>query len=166
MQVNISYYLDEHGWSSCWIYADGKLHEILISHVYLEDPIEECINALIGVMNGDVERKFNWYGEPGGDQVVLREIPKAKHKVEFEVIGFSEEHGDGVRGLKVNKGKAEIEFEIKKIQLIRMFYFEFKKIFELLKDTQFAENRKTNFPFKRFREFELIALKYIGLSSK
>lgn len=24
MKVNISYYLDEHGWSSCWIYSDRK----------------------------------------------------------------------------------------------------------------------------------------------
>jgi len=161
MKVNISYYLDEHGWSSCWIYANDKLYEVSITHIYPEDPIEECINALVGIINGEVERKFNWYGEPGGDQIIIREISTDNNKVKFSVIGFSEEYGDYIGDLAAKSEKTETEFEIKKIQLIRIFYFEFKKIFELMKDKQFEENRKNDFPFKRFREFEPLALKYI-----
>ncbi len=163
MEVNISYYLDEHGWSSCWIYANHKLYEVSITHIYSECPIEDCINALIGIMNGETERKFNWYGEPGGDQIILREIPTAKHKINFRVIGFYEEYGEDIGDLEARQEKIKTAFDIKKIQLIRMFYFEFKKIFELMKDKHFKEKRKNDFPFKKFSEFELIAVEYMKL---
>ncbi|MDA9773839.1 hypothetical protein N9B82_02685 [Saprospiraceae bacterium] len=162
MEINISYYLDEHGWSSCWIYADDKLYEVSITHIFPEDPIEECINAMIGIINGESERIFNWYGEPGGDQIIIREIPTEKHKIKFKVIGFSEEYGEVIKDLEARTNKIEMAFDIKKIQLIRIFYFEFKKIFELMKDKHFEEKRKNNFPFKLFREFEIVALEYIN----
>ncbi|NME72762.1 hypothetical protein [Flammeovirga aprica] len=163
MKVNISYYLDECGWSSCWIYSDDKLYELSITHIYLECPIYECLNALIGIMEGQIERKFNWYGEPGGDQIIIREIPTDKHKVLFKVIGFSEDYGEEIGDLERFPEKVELQFEIKKIQLIRMFYFEFKKISVLMKDNQFAEKRNNDFPFKKFTEFEQIAKEYTKL---
>jgi hypothetical protein len=159
MKINISYFLDEHGWSTSWIYANGKFHEISITHVYGEDPIEEFLNSLIGIIKGEVERKFTWYGEPGGDIITIKEIPTKKHMVNFKVEGFAESYGEVIKDLEVR-----IEFEIKKKQLVRMLYFEFKKIFELMKDNHFEENRKNNFPFQKFRDFEKIVVEYIELN--
>lgn len=158
MKINISYYLDEHGWSTCWIYANGKFYEISITHIFQEDPIEECLNSLIGIIKGETERKFIWYGEPGGEQISIKEIPTKRHMVHFKVEGFAEDYGEQIKDLETS-----IEFEIKKQQLIRMMYFEFKKINELLKDKHYEENRKNEFPFKRFREFEKNAIEYLEM---
>ncbi len=162
MNINISYFLDEHGWSSCWILSNGKSYELSITHIYPEDPIEECLNALIGIMKGESERKFNWYGEPGGDQIIIREIPTQKHKVQFKVIGFSEEYGEPINDLEEVGEMIEKDFTIKKLQLVRMFFYEFKKISELMKDKEYETNRKNGFPFRQFREFEKIAIEYIN----
>lgn len=88
MKVNISYYLDEHGWSTCWIYASGRFYEISITHIFQENPIEECLDSLIGVMKGEAERKYIWYGEPEGEQMLITEIPIKKRIVNFRVEGF------------------------------------------------------------------------------
>ncbi len=159
MKINISYFLEEHGWSTCWIFANGKLHEMCITHIFEEDPIEECLNALIGIMKGEEERKFIWYGEPGGAQVTIKEIPAKKHMVYFKVEDFGGNYGDVIKDLELS-----IEFEIKKKQLVRIFYFEFKKISELMKDKNYKENRKHEFPHGKFRDFEKIALEFIELA--
>lgn len=158
MKINISYYLDEHGWSTCWIYANGKFHEISITHIFQEDPIEEFLNSLIGIINGDIQRQFIWYGEPRGEQISIKEIPTKKHMVHFKVEGFTEDYGEQIKDLETS-----IEFEIKKQQLIRMMYFEFKKINELIKDKHYEENRKNEFPVNRFREFEKRVIEYLEL---
>lgn len=158
MNVNISYYLDGNGWSTCWIYANGKSHEIGITHIFQEDPIEECINAIIGIIKGETERQFVWYGEPGGEQISIREIPTKKHMVNFKVEGFAEGYGEKIENLETS-----IEFEIMKKQLVRMLYFEFKKISELMRDKHYKENRKNTFPFKRFREFEKNVIEYLEI---
>jgi len=158
MNINITYYLDEYGWSTCCVYANGKLCEISITHVFPPDPIEECLNALIGIMKGEPERRFNWYSEPSGKQITISEIPTKKHMINFQLDGFDEDYGEEIGDLE-----KEIEFEIMKKQLVRMFYFEFKKISELLRDKHYEENRKNVFSFHKFREFEKIATEYIEL---
>lgn len=57
--------------------------------------------------------------------------------------------------------ETNIEFEIKKMQLICMFFFEFKKISELMKDKHYKEHRKNQFPFRRFQQFEKMAIEYL-----
>ena len=126
--------------------------------IFSEDPIEGCLVSLMGIMRGEKEREFYWYGEPGGERIKIEEIPTNKHMIRFQVEGFSECYGDEIEDFE--KG---VDIEIKKKQLIRMFYFEFKKISELLKDQEYEENRKGNFPFQRFREFERLAIAYIDL---
>ncbi len=165
MKINISYYLDENGWSSCWIQSNNRLYDLSITHIYPEDPIEECLNALIGMMNGETERKFNWYAEPGGRQIIIREIPAQKHKVQFKVISFSKKYTEQLNNIENSAESIEHDFSIKKIQLVRMLFYEFKKISELMKDKEFESNRKNYFPFRKFREFEKIALDYIDWRS-
>ena len=163
MQVNISFFLDEHGWSSCRISSGKQSYEFSITHAFPEGPIKACIDSLISIMQGEKECRFNWYSEPGGDQVLIQEIPTEKHKVFFRVFSFHEDYGEKINNQELFGKEADLEFEIKKIQLIRMFYFGFKKIYELLKDRQFASNREYCFPDKIFLEFEMVAKEYIQL---
>ena len=79
-------------------------------------------------------------------------------------MGFTIEvnYGQELNFEELAKGRAELEFQINKIQLVRMLYYEFKKMFELMKGTEFSLTRKDEFPFKEFDEFEKIALEYIN----
>lgn len=61
MDINISYYLAEHGWSTCWIHKDDKKYEISITHIFSEDPIQECMFSLMKIMKGQKLAEFKWY---------------------------------------------------------------------------------------------------------
>ncbi len=43
-----------------------------------------------------------------------------------------------------------------------MFYYEFKKISEFLKDKEYQKNRNSDFPFHSFKNFEKKVLQYIS----
>ena len=81
MDINRSYYLAGHVWSTCWINTRDKTYEIGITHIFHEDPIEECMKVLNGIMKGEKMTEFKWYGEPGGDKIQINETPTQKHMV-------------------------------------------------------------------------------------
>ncbi|WP_027421088.1 hypothetical protein [Crocinitomix catalasitica] len=153
MDINISYYLAEHGWSTCWINKDDKNYVISITHIFSEDPIQECMHSLIKIMKGEKIAEYKWYGEPGGERIQIQEIPTQKHMVKVVIDQFSADIGEEITDF--DKG---IEFSIKKNLLITMFYYEFKKISELLKDRHYKENRNSDFPFESFKLFEKTVL--------
>ncbi|WP_298549267.1 hypothetical protein [uncultured Aquimarina sp.] len=157
MDINISYYLAEHGWSTCWINTKDKTYEISITHIFHEDPIEECMNCLLKMINGQKNSEFKWYGEPGGERIQIDEIPTQKHMVKVSIDQFNQDIGDEIK--EFEKGT---EFLIKKTLLVTMFYYEFKKIFELLKDKHYKENRNSDFPFESFKLFEKTVLEYLN----
>ncbi|MFI2744661.1 hypothetical protein ACG2LH_18140 [Zhouia sp. PK063] len=157
MDVNISYYLAEHGWSTCWINIDDKNYEISITHIFSEDPIQECMLSLMKIMKGEKTAEYKWYGEPGGERIQIQEIPTQKHMVKVIIDQFSADIGEEIKDF--DKG---IEFLIKKNLLITMFYYEFKKISELLKDRDYKENRDSDFPFESFKLFEKTVLEYLN----
>lgn len=161
MNINISYFLEEQGWSYCWLYANGDWYKIVITHSF-NDPIVECIDALIELMRGDKTSGFNWHGEPGGVRVIIDEISTQQNYVWLKVVEFNEDYLFHTKELITQNKEAVMEFQIAKIQLVRMFYYEFKKISELMKDKYFALNRRHEFAFKHFLEFETIALEYMN----
>ncbi|CAL2081452.1 conserved protein of unknown function [Tenacibaculum sp. 190524A02b] len=157
MDINISYYLAEHGWSTCWINTNDNNYEISITHIFLEDPIEECINCLVRMMNGQKKSEFKWYGEPGGERIKLKEIPTNKNFVKFIVEQFTTDIGDNI-----DDYEESLQFSISKKLLVTMFYYEFKKISELLKDKNYNKNRNSDFPFKSFKTFEKKVMEYLN----
>ena len=157
MDINISYYLAEHGWSTCWINVNGKNHKITITHIFSEDPIQECMFSLMKIMKGQKLTEFKWYGEPGGERITIQEVPTEKHMVYVRFDQFASDYGNEIN--EVEKG---IEFSIKKSLLVTMFYYEFKKISELLRDKHYGENRNSNFHFESFKLFEKTVLEYLN----
>ncbi len=112
-------------------------------------------------MKGDKSTSFIWHGEPGGNLVIFNEMTNLDKDIYIKVIDIEVDYGQELNFKELTKGRAEIEFQINKIQLVRMLYYEFKKIFELMKGKDFSLTRKDEFPFKEFDEFEKITLKYI-----
>ncbi len=157
MNINISYYLEEHGWSICRIDTNGKTYEIPITHIFQEDPIEECMNCLIRMIDGQKASEFKWYGEPGGERIELNEINGKQHMVEFTISQFSNTYGEVIEHYEES-----LKFLISKKLLITMFYYEFKKISELLKDKEYKKNRNSDFPFHSFKKFEKKVIQYLN----
>lgn len=157
MDINISYYLAEHGWSTCWINTKDKTYEMSITHIFHEDPIEECMNCLLRMINGQKNSEFKWYGEPGGERITLKEVATEKHMVEFTVDQFTNDCGE-----IIDDFEETLKFSIPKKLLATMFYYEFKKISELLKDKSYNKNRNSDFPFQAFKIFEKGVLEYLN----
>jgi hypothetical protein len=157
MDINISYYLAEHGWSTCWITTNDKTYEMSITHIFHEDPIEECMNCLIRIINGQKTSEFKWFGEPGGERITLKEIATEKDTVEFTIDQFNNDCGE-----VADDFEESFKFLISKKILVTMFYYEFKKISELLKDKNYNENRNSDFPFQSFKGFEKKVLEYLN----
>lgn len=156
MDINISYYLREHGWSTCSITTNHTTYKFLISHVVHEDPIEECMNSLLRMINGQKESRFKWYDEPGGERITLREQPTQKNLIDFIVEEFTTDFG-----VSNDDYKESLRFSISKKLLVTMFYYEFKKIFELMKDKNYSKNRNSDFPFQSFKTFEEQVVEYL-----
>lgn len=157
MNINISYYLSENGWSRCTIKANDKTYEMFITHMFIEDPIEECMNCLTRMMNGQKISEFKWYYEPGGERITLKEIPTDKNAVEFIVDQFTASYEE-----RIDDYEESLKFSISKKLLITMFYYEFKKISELLKDKDYNKNRNSNFPYQSFKIFEKKVIDYLN----
>lgn len=157
MNINITYVLDEHGWSSCFFNLDGKIHEISITHIYHKDPIEDCINSLVDVIQGKSITSFLWYGEPGGYRLKFEEMAFQKHKLKVSIEYFAEDFDEEEKTFE-----KEFDFEIEKEVLITMFYYEFKKIFKLLENKNYAKNRASEFPIEAFKKFQVACQEYLN----
>lgn len=150
MNINISYNLEEYGWSTCIFQIEEKIYEISITHIFPNHhPIERCLQALISITKGKKENEFYWYGEPGGEKIYLKENPNQKENLMFSAINC--EHFYEKQNLK---NEILFEFEISKKVLITQFYFEFKKISILMQEKEYSKNRKGEFPFEIFKIFE------------
>lgn len=159
MNLNISYILEEHGWSTCLIYLDEKIYEVTITHIFsMHPPIESCIQSLLSIMNGETKSSFYWYGESGGEKICLTEVDKQKNKLKITAIDCESFFED-----KDEVDKVFFEFYVSKKELITHFYFEFKKISVLMKNKNYENNRGGEFPFQIFRKFEDKVLTYLEI---
>lgn len=155
MSLHISYDLEGNGWSTCWMYVNGKRHEIGITHVF-SDPIEDCMMALLRIIKGGEEAYFIWYNEPGGEKILLREIAHEKHKIKVCIEEFQASFGE-----EIKDSEKVLEFTIEKRLFIKMFYYEFKKLVALLEEKNYAKNRNADFPFTPFKMFEKKVMAYL-----
>ena len=155
-EIDILFKLNPHGWSTCVLYIMDKTIEFTITNIFGE-PIIDLIKALSDLMKGQNKVSFFWFGEPGGEKIEMNRILTEQHKIIFTASGFKEAFGDEPKDFDLT-----IQFEIKLKQLVTIFYLQLRKIYLLLKDKKFAENRANDFPYQEFRKFELLVFQYFG----
>lgn len=109
MNINISYFLEEQGWNYCWLYANRDWYKIVITHSF-NDPIIECIDALIELMRGDKTSSFNWHGEPGGVRLIIDEISIQQNYIWLKVVEFNEDYLFHTKELITQNKEAVMEF--------------------------------------------------------
>ncbi|WP_343632921.1 hypothetical protein [Fluviicola sp.] len=149
--------LNSHGWSTCWIVADGRPVELAMSFAF-SDPCFDLIDALSRLIKGESFVTFFWYGEPGGERIEIERNPEQHHLLKVRIDGFSESFGEEIKAFEPT-----IHFEIKQRQLLLGFYFQLKKTEVLLQDPSFEKHRTDLFPSERFKAFESEAKQYLNL---
>lgn len=157
-QIDFLITLDSHGWSTCWIIADGKPIELTITHAFYRDPYVDLIDALLQLIKGESIVRFFWYGEPGGERIEIERNPEQKHLLKVRIDGFYESFDEEIKDFEPT-----IHFEMKERQLLVQFYLQLKKIDELLQDNSFAKDRKNDFPAEHFKSFEIDLKQYLSL---
>lgn len=156
MNLNITYSLDEHGWSTCIFYIDDKRYELDITHIFPNHPpIESCITSLISVMKEKKESTFYWYGEPGGEKITLKALDQ-------NYLMLTATHCDQPDEDQEDENEIYFQVRVSKKILITFFFYEFKKISMLMQDKAYEKHRKGEFPFQLFKEFELKVYHYLG----
>ncbi|WP_224994603.1 hypothetical protein [Cesiribacter sp. SM1] len=155
--IDILLTLHPHGWSSCCIYVRDFKYEIIISHVF-SDPYFDFIRALSSIINNQDHTDLVWYGEPGGEKIEISRLKDKKDKVAITISSFQESFGEEVKEYK----KAAV-FQMQVRQLILISYYQLKKIFQLLKDSEYSKNRHQDFPFQEYLKFEKLAQEYLKI---
>jgi len=155
--IDLMLTLNPHGWSTCFIYVNGKSHELTISHTF-GDPIFDFINALSKLIKGQIPTDVFWYGEPGGERISFNRIKDRMDTINIKIDGFNESYGNEIKDY--NK---TLEFNIKINQLLTICYLQLKKTALLLSDKSFNEPRSGIFPFSQFKQFELEVKEYLKL---
>lgn len=154
---NISFTLHPGGWSVCYFINDGKPYEVLITHTF-GDPLYDCLASLISLIKGEKQSYFDWHGEPCGDRIQWSEISDQQHLIKLEMIGFTDNFN-----IENTLETPTFSVVLLKRQFILLFYFEFKKIAELLKNRHFQKGRTGELPHQKFAEFEKSAKSYLQL---
>ena len=150
--------LEPHGWSTCWIFVQGKSYEVTITHIF-NDPIDEFISALSRLIKGENLVTFFWYGEPGGERVEIERLKDKTQILNIRFDGFYESFGD-----EIEDYEPTIHFEITERQFLITAYYQLKKMEGLLADPAFAKNRNGNFPFQRFKTLESEVMNYLKIN--
>lgn len=156
-EIDFLLILEPHGWSTCWIFAEGKPIELTITHIF-NDPYDELISALCRLMKGENLVTLFWYAEPGGERIEIERLKDKKKMLNIRFDGFHECFGDEVKDVEPT-----IHFEMTERQFLITAYYQLKKTEQLLADVSFAKSRNGDFPFQRFKIFEAEVRNYLKI---
>lgn len=137
--IDLFYTLKEHGWSTCYLFINGKMHEMIISHVF-NDPIGEMLDSLIVILSGAKESNFSWFDEPGEYHWNLKRYQDRQHIIIINITS-DDKQLDG------------LSFEIKIKHFCILLLSQMMKIQELLRENYSNKNRKGKFPYQIFKQF-------------
>lgn len=146
--IDLLIVLEEHGWSSVFLFINGFIHEFPASHTF-SDPLTDFSNLCLALLANSAEEELIWYSEPGGYKWDIRQNQKEQHKISVDIQEILDEFGE-----KITKTKPLLNFEIKTTQFIKLIYHQLLKISELLKEKSYAKNRQEEFPFDLFNELQ------------
>jgi len=142
------YFLENHGWSTCLIFVEGRIYEMRPTHIF-ENPIEVLLNSMTELLDGANETEFIWHDEPGEYKWSIKRSQEKRHKI---LVSISE-------CTQVNtfeKPKLEtLNFEAKLKLFSICVLNQMNKIRDLMLEKSFSEHRKGEFPSNIFKEYRL-----------
>ena len=146
--IDLMWTLESHGWSTITLFIDDKIHRFEISHCF-GDPLSELIQITINLIDKSTQEVACWYSEPGGHRWSFSRDPENQHKINIEIEEILDEVYEEIKNTET-----VLKFTIKESQLVQLFMTQMDKIFELLKDKQYAKDRQSDFPFDIYKKLK------------
>jgi hypothetical protein len=146
--IDFFYILENHGWSTCLIYIRGKIYSFGPTHIF-NNPIEELLISLTALLNDEDEIKFKWFDEPGHYDWLIKRNTDQKHKIKVTITNAVQLE------FKSHPELETISFKVKLKLFSLCVLKQMEKINDLLTEPSFKENKRTEFPYKEFKNFKL-----------
>lgn len=141
--IDFSFTLHKHGWTTLLLNVNGEIHEIVISSV-LSSPVYDITSLLLSLLNNENEININWFEEPGWSVIRVTRDNTERHILSVEVGSSIDQQG--------NDYKKRVDFKIKFKQLLVIMFYELKKNYHLLSEKSFAEGREKEFPYEFYNK--------------
>lgn len=144
--IDFFFILENHGWSTCYIYVGGRMYELGLTHVF-ENPIGVLLESLAAMLEGATEVAFKWHDEPGEYNWKITRNPIQQHKVNVSITGC----------LPLASGRSPkletLNFEVKLKLFCICVLRQMEKIRDLMTEKSFKEHRAGQFPYHSFERF-------------
>jgi hypothetical protein len=144
--IDFSFIMHKHGWTTFILFVDGQIHEFSISSVFSE-PLYDIANTLMALLDNEKSITIKWFDEPGGCILQINRLETERHILSIEVGNFAEGHGPQVIGYE-----KVAHFRIKQKQFLITALCQLKKNFHLLTDKSFLKNRENAFPYELYKQ--------------
>jgi hypothetical protein len=146
--IDIFYILENHGWSTCYIYVGGEIYKMVPTHVF-NNPIEVLLNGLSFMLQGDNETEFIWHDEPGVYKWEIKRNLEQRHKVQISITEYTKLQCD------TNPKLETIRFEVKLKLFCLCVLKQMEKIRDLMTEKSFKVHRENAFPYQTLKDFQL-----------
>ena len=83
--VDFTFQLWPHGWSTARLWVDNDSTEFQLTHVF-NDPLESLLTSTIRLLNGEPSAIIEWFDEPGKYNVILTELESECHLLSVDVF--------------------------------------------------------------------------------
>ena len=147
--VDFSFHLWPHGWSTATLWIDGKPSEFQLTHVF-NDPVESLINSTIRLANGETSATIEWSDEPGTYILKLNVVETERHLISVDVAEYSRE-------LPLHTPKdltKATTFFVTRIYWLHIVGAELRKMSGSFAHKHYRKSRDYIFPRERYTELE------------
>lgn len=145
--MQVSYRLDEHGWSDLDLWCNGKHYNFCVTHIF-NSPLNDIAGALLLLKQGEKEVSFTLHEEPGEHVWSISEIAEQQNMLIVELRSYDDNFTVSKPAYKV------IEFKVERLFFIDSFLMELNKISTQLGYPRFAKERGDDFPWETLKELQ------------
>ncbi|MEZ8156086.1 hypothetical protein ACED66_07635 [Vibrio splendidus] len=144
--IDLTYILDGHGWSSCYLIIDNEQHLFGPTHI-LNNPLEELVNAENILIGDSSDVSFKWFDEPGLYQWDIVRDLNEKHLISISINTYAEWEPS-------TKPEQQLKFKCKLSEFLFCLYYQLVKLDKLLTDKSFSKYRACDFPRQAYKKFK------------
>ena len=147
--VDFSFHLWPHGWSTATLWVDASPSEFRLTHVF-NDPIESLIKSTTRIANGETSATIEWSDEPGTHILKLNVVNTERHLLSVEIAEYSRE----LPLHTPNDLTKTTTFFVARDYWLHIVGAELRKIAQSFAHKHYRESRDYIFPREQYTELE------------
>lgn len=147
--LDFSFHVWPHGWSTATLWIDSKPTEFRLTHVF-NDPIESLIKSTIRLANGETSATIEWSDEPGTHILKFNVVETQRHLLSVDIAEYSRE----LPLHTPNDLTKTTTFFVVRDYWFHIVIAELHKISESFAHKHYRQSRDYIFPRERYNELE------------